>query len=351
MARAGSAAEVRYGPRNAPGTALMSSLANRAVIVGAFASRRRRRYASEASAAAHATRAQRRGPASPPAGLARRCELSQTEHAGLPVWRIAPRAGPVADPPRILYLHGSGYVSPISRFHWALLGELQRRTAAEITVPLYKLAPAHTWRDAYAALTEVYMSLTDGGGSVVVMGDSAGGAIALGLAMFWRDRALRPPRRLIAISPGLDATLSNPEIATVARHDPILAVPGLQAACRWWSGGDDLSRYELSPIQGDWSALPPVDILIGTRDILLPDCRALVARVAGRAWPITLHEFTDAFHVWPAVGALPEARAAFALIADLVAADVVPPPGPHCGGAGIALKQAAPPPPRWRRRT
>jgi acetyl esterase/lipase len=300
----------------------MSSLANRLVIAGAFATRRRRHYATESSAAAHAARAQRRGPAKPPPGLARRASLSRTEEAGLPVWTIAPAPAPESGAERsgarILYLHGSGYVSPISRFHWTLLGELRERTGAQITVPLYGLAPNHTWREAYASLLEIYERLSETGEPLVVMGDSAGGALALGLTMACRDRGLRSPGRVVVISPGLDATLSNPAIAEVAPRDPILMVPGLQATCRWWAGGDALSRYEISPINGDWSRLPAIDILMGTRDILMPDCRALMAAVAGRDWPITLHEFPDAFHVWPAIPQLPESRAAFALIARLV---------------------------------
>jgi epsilon-lactone hydrolase len=293
----------------------MPSLLHEVVVGGAFATRRKSRYGSPGAAAAHAARSQRRGPAEPPLALRRRCELRSVEQAELTVWTLAPRRRAQARAPRIVYLHGSGYINPISRFHWALLAELERWTGAEITIPLYRMAPVSTWRHAFRALTAIYVALLERDDPIVLMGDSAGGAIALGLAMSWRDVGLPQPRRVVTISPGLDATLSNPEIPAIAPRDPILDLPGCQATCRWWSGGDDISRYEVSPINGDWSRLAPVDVLIGTRDILFPDCR-----LAGitRSQDVAVHEFEGAFHVWPAVPVLPESRQAFALIAELI---------------------------------
>jgi monoterpene epsilon-lactone hydrolase len=294
----------------------MPSLLHDAVVAGAFATRRKAHYASPAAAASHAARSQRRGPADPPASLRRSYELRCAEQAELTVWTLSPRGRADPSVPRIVYLHGSGYINPISRFHWALLAELERRTGAEITIPLYRMAPVYTWRHAFRALTAVYVGLLERGDPIVLMGDSAGGAIALGLAMSWRDMRLPQPLRVITISPGLDATLSNPAIPAIAPHDPILDLPGCKATSRWWSGGDDISRYEVSPINGDWSRLAPIDVLIGTRDILFPDCRRLAG--IARFEDVAVHQFDGAFHVWPAVPILPESRQALGLIADLI---------------------------------
>src|SRR3712207_7656426 len=54
---------------------------------------------------------------------------------------------------------------------------------------------------------------TRGRSTVTLAGDSAGGGLALGLAQTLRDQGLPQPRRLLLVSPWLDLTLGNPDLA------------------------------------------------------------------------------------------------------------------------------------------
>jgi acetyl esterase/lipase len=58
--------------------------------------------------------------------------------------------------------------------------------------------------------------------------------------------------------------------------------------------------------------LPPVQVLVGTRDITVCDCRVLRDRIAPGA-SLTYHEEADAIHAYPLLP-VPEARAARAAI-------------------------------------
>ena len=70
--------------------------------------------------------------------------------------------------------------------------------------------------------------------------------------------------------------------------------------------------------------LPPLQILVGTRDITLPDCRLLRDRLPASV-PLTYHEEVGAVHVYPLLP-VPEARAGRQAIVDHIRATTRPSP-------------------------
>jgi monoterpene epsilon-lactone hydrolase len=73
-----------------------------------------------------------------------------------------------------------------------------------------------------------------------------------------------------------------------------------------WAAGFDLKDPRLSPIHGDLTGLPPLQILVGTRDITLADCRTL-RELLPPSVQVTYHEEPGALHVYPLLP-VPEAR-------------------------------------------
>ncbi|RRO98599.1 hypothetical protein CXF39_10345 [Corynebacterium bovis] len=64
--------------------------------------------------------------------------------------------------------------------------------------------------------------------------------------------------------------------------------------------------------------LPPVEVWAGDREILLPGCRALAARLAAEGVPHRLHVTPGAVHAW-LLASTPEGRRdASALVNDLL---------------------------------
>lgn len=153
----------------------------------------------------------------------------------------------------ILYLHGGSYISQISVWHWLFLDKLCQATGAEVVVPIYPLAPAHDYDEAYSLLTDLYEALCNryGADSITLMGDSAGGGLAAGLAESFEHYDLPQPGRLVLISPELDITMRNPDISDYFDVDPMLAPWGLAQAGDLWADGDDPSGFRLSPVNGD----------------------------------------------------------------------------------------------------
>lgn len=252
----------------------------------------------------------------PPTRLTRAVARVATDTVGgMTVWRVRPRrAQPVA---RVLYLHGGGYVHPLTVDYWRLVRALLR-APAEVVVPAYPLAPGATVDDALPGLVQVEAtSRAREPLPTVVMGDSAGGALSLVVATRLRDLDLPRPAGVVMLSPWLDATLDQPEVGELEPSDPMLAESGLRAAGEWWSGSRGPDDPLVSPLHADLSGLPPLDLLIGDRDILRPAVDLLAERADEAGADLHVHEVPAMFHVWM-TRAIPEARRTRRFLVDLV---------------------------------
>jgi epsilon-lactone hydrolase len=232
------------------------------------------------------------------------------EDVGFPAYVISPRH---VDPVRtVLYVHGGGYVAPVDPFHVRYAARLARTLQARIVVPDYPLAPEHTWRDSFGAMTDLAGRWAAEPGGMVLGGDSAGGGYALALAQALRDRGSPQPTHLLLHAPWVDLTTSTPETAEVSAGDPWLFLGKLHAYAEWWAGSvDDLGRPEVSPALGDLSGLPPALMFCGTRDTLMPGCRLLTRLATEAGWELTYVEVPDLIHVFPMLPFIPEARRAW----------------------------------------
>ncbi|GAA5178658.1 alpha/beta hydrolase [Rugosimonospora acidiphila] len=260
-----------------------------------------------------------KGPSQPPARLGRRHRVSRRQVNGFDCWTVAPNDRPATR--AVIYLHGGGYVNEIVSQHWALISRLAR-AGVRVEVPIYGLAPRHTYRDAYPLVTEVYRDLIGevDAATVSIAGDSAGAGLALGFAQTLAGAGLPGPGRLVLISPWLDLTLSNPDLPAVEARDPWLARAGLIEIGTVWAGGDDPEDPRLSPVNGPLAGLPPTDVYVGSRDLSLPDAELLRTRAEAEGWQLTTTVGEGAVHVYPLVPA-PEGRnAADAIVKSLSAA-------------------------------
>ncbi len=279
----------------------------------------RRRFAT--AKAGRAWLARGKDSPEPPRRIRRRHLVEHTRRGGFEVYSVrgdqagqAGQAGQAAAAPAIVYLHGGGYVSEIHRRHWWLIAELAERSGLEVLVPIYGLAPAHHGTEARAFVITVLEDLRADGRSAYLVGDSAGGGLALIAARATADRIPGVVLGATLIAPWLDLRMSNPGIEAVEPEDPWLARPGLREAAVAWAADLPLEDPRVSPVRGDLGGLPPLQVLVGTRDITLPDCRLLRDRLPDDA-PLRYHEEPGALHVYPLLP-VPEARAGRDAILD-----------------------------------
>jgi len=243
----------------------------------------------------------------PPAKVAQRVDIRQRELGGRIVYEVRPKGAQASR--RLLYLHGGAYCFELTSFHWLLIAEMAERLGAHVSVPVYPLAPEHDFHEIYAFTTAIWRDVLGGDAEVVVMGDSAGGNMALVLSMMAAREGWPRASRLVLVSPGVDMTLANPETVSAARLDPWLDIPGGMEAVRIYAADLDVADWRISPLYGDLSVLPPTLVFSGTRDLLHPD--AVVFERKARAAGVDVEMVTGdrMIHVWPLID-MPEARRA-----------------------------------------
>jgi len=249
--------------------------------------------------------------------LHRQHKISKRTVDGHLVWTIAPRELPSGK--HVIYLHGGAYVNSFASQHWDFMSKLVQASRCTVTAPNYPHAPEYCVHDVFALLLPVYDELAACAGSanITIMGDSSGGGISLALAQQLREAGMDQPGRLILLSPWLDATLSNPEIAEFDKIDPFLGVEGLQYGGAAYARDVDPKSYLVSPVYGSVRDLAPISLFIGTRDILFPDCRKLRESAEDEGVRIDYREYDGMVHDWM-LGPMPEAKHALAEIVELI---------------------------------
>jgi acetyl esterase len=197
---------------------------------------------------------------------------------------------------KLLYLHGGGYVVGSLSSHHAICAELSDFAGAELISADYRLAPEHVWPaqtdDAYSVLT----LLLGRGEKVVVIGDSAGGNLAAGLALRARDEGLSGIVGQVLIYPGLGGDLVS------GSYEEMGNAPGLTTADTAYyrailkAPADDPVAYPL--LARSWAGLPPAYISVAHFDPLRDDGRIYAGRLAAAGVEVWFREEPQMVHAW-----------------------------------------------------
>ncbi len=215
---------------------------------------------------------------------------------GWPVYTVTPtKTRPTGN---VILLHGGAWVNEIVVQHWNLAEQIALESNTTVTVPIYPLVPFGSAVPVAHGVAALVRDGRERHGHVCLIGDSAGGQIALSVAQLVRDEGIVLPATVL-IAPALDLTWSNPRIPIVQPTDPWLAVPGGRVLADLWAGDADIRDPLVSPLFGDMRGLGPITVFTGTRDILCVDVPLLAdkARTAGVA--IEVIEATGRVHDYP----------------------------------------------------
>lgn len=232
----------------------------------------------------------------------KRIEVERADLDGRPVYEVRPRlAGPRPLNGHVLYLHGGAYVLDlIPHFHWPAIAKLANMLRRTMTVPIYPIAPEHSYREVFPFLLQVYRRVLESSepNSLALMGDSAGGGMAFALCHAVRDAGLPQPSDAVLLSPWMHAALPHPDVPAVAKVDPLLNLDDLRAAGIRYAGGDPLDTPLVSPSVGPLAGLPRLTVFTGTHDVLNPDARAFHQRAVAEGLDIGWQELDGGMHVW-----------------------------------------------------
>ena len=192
----------------------------------------------------------------------------------------------------ILYFHGGSYMAEATNEHWDFIQKLAIDTNSTVIMPDYPLAPKANYKDVFDFAVPFYKETIANidTNQLILMGDSAGGGLALGLMEKISNEDIKIPNKIMLISPWLDVRLNNSEIDKVQKNDKEL---NKEIA---YSLSDD--NYLVNPIDGDLSKLKNITIFTGKDDILNPDVYVLKNKALEQGIEIEVKDYDNANHIW-----------------------------------------------------
>jgi acetyl esterase/lipase len=218
----------------------------------------------------------------------------------------------------LLWFHGGGFVAGTPDVTIGKAAATARATGMRVRSVEYRLAPEHPFPaasdDALAAYRAVLEEVP--ADELIVGGESAGAALALGLTLAARDAGLPLPRGVVLYSPPTDLAMTGASHRTNVDVDDALTPALLAEVFGAYVDGVPLDDPRVSPLHADLHGLPPLLVVVGTNELLLDDALALVARAAAADVDVDLVVGAGMPHVFPGRSGL--ARASEAL--DVVGA-------------------------------
>jgi acetyl esterase/lipase len=217
----------------------------------------------------------------------------------------------------IFYCPGGAFVSGPSDLAWNSISYLTKKTGAKAWVINYPKAPENQIEEISDNIYKIYSKaiLSYKPSNIILLGDSAGGCLILTLAQKLVEKNLPSPGKLIAITPLVDASMSNPEIEKIAHLDPILGKVGVLSAKKMCAGNLNLKNPIISPLYGSFESFPPTHIFVAEHDILSPDINLAIEKMKTAKISLEVTPGKSMPHLWPLLPVMKEARTALAQIA------------------------------------
>ena len=221
---------------------------------------------------------------------------------GVPAVTLEPLVG---TPERtVVYFHGGGYVSgsPPDRY-LPLAGAVALAARARVHAVDYRLAPETRFPGAFEDCLAAYRSTVQQGATdpetVAVLGDSAGGNLAVAVMVAARDENLPLPSCVAAISPFADLTLSGASMELRKHADPYVTRELLESMAAEYLDGADPADPRCSSVYADLHGLPPLLIQVGEDEILFDDATRIRDAAQAAGVDTTFQPWAHGIHVWP----------------------------------------------------
>ena len=219
----------------------------------------------------------------------------------------------------ILYLHGGAYTAGGLDYAKGFGALLASETKLNVFCVAYRLAPEYKYpaalNDAFAA----YRYLLERGYQpehITLAGESAGGGLALALALKIRDEQMSLPAGIACISPWTDLTFSGASYRNNVYRDPSLIRESLAYSVIAYAAGHEYEPYA-SPVFGDYTGFPPCLFFAGSDEILLSDAKTVHYQMQRAGVPSELIVADGMWHVYPLYGT-PEGRRALVRMSDFL---------------------------------
>ena len=204
----------------------------------------------------------------------------------------------------VLQFHGGGYINSLGDGHRLFcVKQMVLTDARSGYIVDYRTAPENTYPAALEDAIRAYEDILAKGAEprdIVVFGDSAGGNLALELALYLREHNMPQPGAMVLASPWATFETDLPSRKENADRDLILGKinPRMYNEILNPSYGKGLSPKDvrLSPMYANLAGLPPMLIQAGGYELFLDESIALAQKAAADGTAVTLTVYPGMSH-------------------------------------------------------
>lgn len=227
----------------------------------------------------------------------------------------------------VLQLHGGGYIVGLNDMYRDFaVKQSVLADAQKIFMVDYRIAPENIFPAANEDAVKIYKEILRRGVNpkkIIVIGDSAGGHLALTLALSLKKNHLPQPAALILLSPLTTFETNLPSIKKNADNDKVLGKinPIMYDMLRKPIYIGKISRKDsrVSPMNANLKGLPPILIQAGSYEVLFDEIEIFAKNAAAAGVEITLTVYPEMSHCFSLlIPQLDESVRSFAEIRDFI---------------------------------
>ncbi|KAL1895495.1 hypothetical protein Sste5346_005304 [Sporothrix stenoceras] len=212
---------------------------------------------------------------------------------------------PVGLPPSapvILYFHGGGYSANSPSSHRKMVAHLAKRSNSRALLLDYRLAPEHQFPAQIDDALAAYQWLTDiqgvPGRQISLAGDSAGGNLAVTLALAIKKKSLAAPAAVVCFSPWIDMRLSGDAHKSNLQSDILVFEGAMQHVVQTFVGSASLDEPLLDLLNADYTGCPPMYLTSGGSEVFRDDAVLLADTLKRSGVEVQLKVVEGLQHVW-----------------------------------------------------
>lgn len=221
----------------------------------------------------------------------------------------------------ILYLHGGAFTNGSLLDARNLAASIALACRSSVLSLGYRLAPENPFPGGLNDCVTAYRWLLRSGippKQIALVGESAGGNLALAAGLALRDAGDQLPRAILALSPMTDLTMSAKSLTGRAKQDPMLLPEWVRPQIVHYLGDVDPRTPLASPFFGNLQGLPPLLIQVGEHEILIDDVMKFSEKAKQAGVEITLEIEKGMWHVYQSFAMLPESKRAIERIGKFI---------------------------------
>lgn len=255
-------------------------------------------------------------------------EIEYTSISGVSVAKITPKTWK-KDKKIIIYLHGGAYTLFTSKSSLYNILPLSHSSGIRVISINYTTAPLKKWKEIIEEVTAVIIQLNKDGysyKSMGVLGDSAGGGLAISSILKLRNDGNNTPKAVALWSPWVDITETGDTYQTLKDAEPTFTYNSFLAhSANAYADREEQKNPYVSPVYGNFKkGFPSTLIQGGTKELLLSNFIRIYQKMDTSNIDVKLDIYEGMWHVFQSHYNIPESKVAIKKTANFFNSHLAP---------------------------